>query len=181
MSDHRSPLGRRRLLMGVAGTGLAGAGVIAGASPASATTTIPVLDGVSSDIPRRVFDSRTVPISSGGGRFQAGNDRKIFVDGEPGSIHSATYVFLNVTVTQTVGAGYLTVYRSGISRPTTSCVNWTGPNQTVGSSTLTACLMVPSTVEPAHESYIQIYCGGTPSTSTHVIVDLTARWRDQDV
>lgn len=176
-----TPLGRRRLLAGTAAAGLATAGLAVGTGRAAATTTVPILsDGSYAQIPRRVLDTRSDPVSAGGGRFTAGTERTIVVDIEPGPVLSGNHVFLVVTVTQTSGSGHLIVYPADMAyRPVTSCANWYASGQTLASSILTRCQVRVSTVEPARESVVKIFCGG--SGSAHVILDLTARWRDQSI
>ena len=49
---------------------------------------------------------------------------KVQVVGIGGVPSSATAVVANVTVVNTTGAGYLTVWAAGSSQPTTSNINW---------------------------------------------------------
>jgi hypothetical protein len=120
--------------------------------------------------PVRVFDSRTTPTSSGGGRLSSGRSIGVpfgaAVDAvSPGDSPAA--VWANITVTGTLGAGYLVVRPSdptGLAPlPNTSNVNWSMDGQTLANLLLVAI---------GDETYIEIHCGGTGST--HVIVDLQA-------
>ncbi|HVS05259.1 MAG TPA: choice-of-anchor D domain-containing protein [Candidatus Dormibacteraeota bacterium] len=75
--------------------------------------------------PNRIYDTRT----SGIGPLGPGEERPVQVTGSqvpPGAVA----VVLNVTVTNTTRASYLTVFPTGISRPTASSLNWTA-RQTV--------------------------------------------------
>jgi ASPM-SPD-2-Hydin domain-containing protein/centrosomal CEP192-like protein len=75
--------------------------------------------------PNRIYDTRTTGI----GPLGTGEERVVQVTGSqvpPGAVA----VVLNVTVTNTTSAGYLTVFPTGISRPTASSLNWTA-RQTV--------------------------------------------------
>jgi len=73
--------------------------------------------------------------------------------------------FLNVTVTQTEGSGFLRVTGSDLSgeRPDakTSNINWFAPNQTLANLALTSV---------GGENGIQVFCGG--GGKTHVVVDI---------
>jgi hypothetical protein len=75
--------------------------------------------------PVRIYDTR----SNGTGSLGPAAVRDVPVTGSlvPSS---AVAVVLNVTVTKTTSAGYLTIFPSGISRPTASSLNWTA-GQTV--------------------------------------------------
>jgi Fibronectin type III domain/NHL repeat len=80
--------------------------------------------------PARILDTR-----SGLGSIRAplanGESRHIPVGGQgPVPSTGVSAVVLNVTVTNTSSAGYLTVYPTGVSRPTASNLNWVA-HQTV--------------------------------------------------
>ncbi len=80
--------------------------------------------------PARVLDTRT---ATGGtpGPVGAGQTVKLGVLGAGGVPASGVEaVVLNVTVTQATAAGYVTVYPDGVSRPTTSNLNY-GAGQTI--------------------------------------------------
>lgn len=119
--------------------------------------------------PVRVFDSRTAPPAMGGGRLSTGNSIGIplgaAVDAVSGGLHSPAAVWINVTVTRTLGAGYLVVRPSDatgeVPLPPTSNVNWFANGQTLANQAFVAV---------GFETYIQVYAGG--AGSTHVIVDL---------
>jgi len=70
---------------------------------------------------------------------------------------------LNVTVTQTEGAGFLGLFPDGTAWPHTSSINWSGPGQTVANGT---------TVSVSPAGALSIICGGTADAKAHVIVDL---------
>jgi hypothetical protein len=114
--------------------------------------------------PVRVLDTRQASSPLGGAKLQPGNNVGFpigsFLDGA-----IAEAAFINVTVTGTENAGFLTVFPSDLSGtrpiPATSNVNWWGSGLTLANSTLTAV---------GGETYIVIRCSG--SGGTHVIVDL---------
>jgi hypothetical protein len=77
----------------------------------------------------------------------------------------ALAVFANITITQTEGGGFLTVWGGDASDtldvPATSNVNWTTGGQTVANLALTTV---------GQENSIEVVCGG--AGRTHVIVDV---------
>lgn len=170
----RSIPSRRQLLTGAAVGGVALIGTAAGAGAAAAADFAPVLD-LNSAVPRRVFDSRSIDAAHGGGRIQAGQTRTISVDIEAGAVNSGIYVALTLTIVNTTGSGYLSVYPANlIVRPGISSINWSVSNQVYATGLMTRTEVRNSTEEPARESFVKVYCGGG---STHFLLDLTARWR----
>ena len=79
--------------------------------------------------PTRIYDTRDGAGALGPG-LQGSPARSVSVINIGGVPSTATAVLLNVTVTNTTAASYLTVYPSGVSRPTASNLNWLG-GQTV--------------------------------------------------
>lgn len=79
--------------------------------------------------PARVLDSR---IGTGGfsSPWAAGGERDLAVRGVAGVSADASAVVLNVTVTNPTSGGYLTVWPSGVARPTASNLNFK-PGQTI--------------------------------------------------
>lgn len=71
-------------------------------------------------------------------------------------------VIINVTITDTEGAGFLTVYPKG-PRPETSTINWYGTGQIAANSTQLFLSGGPS------DWNIDVYCGG--GGRTHFIID----------
>jgi hypothetical protein len=115
--------------------------------------------------PVRVFDSRQPGSVLGGAKFEAGDIVAVTVSGAYEDDDLATAVFANVTITQTEGAGYLTVRGEDLSGtlppPTTSNINWSTNGQTLANLAL-------STV--GGENAIEVHCRGFGRT--HVIVDV---------
>lgn len=119
--------------------------------------------------PVRVFDSRTAPASLGGGRLSSGNSVgvpfgfpvAVVSDGQ----HAPAAVWINVTITDTRGAGYLVLRPSDATGeeplPATSNINWTTSGQTLANLAV---------VVAGFETYVQIYAGG--AGSTHLAIDL---------
>lgn len=114
--------------------------------------------------PTRIYDSRTDTILLGGRKLAA--EQSIIVTvGVPGETRFLAAAFLNVTVTETEGAGFLRVFASDLSGeqpvPETSNVNWSANGLTLANLALTTV---------GGESGVEIFCGG--AGRTHVIVDL---------
>jgi hypothetical protein len=136
----------------------------------SATAVVPVPPGstgpmVLLDPPVRIIDSRSTPRGGvptkikSGERFAFG-----FLGNEAFGIAGA---FINLTVTQTVGAGFLTVQAfQGPTHPggpvLTSNINWTADGQTIANSSL---------VPVGFEGLAELICTGG---ETHFIIDVQA-------
>ncbi|MFF5171680.1 hypothetical protein ACFY3U_03475 [Micromonospora sp. NPDC000089] len=64
------------------------------------------------------------------GKLQAGKILQLTVSRVASvSAGQAVAAYVNITVANTVSAGVLTAYRAGITKPSTSSLNWWGPNQ----------------------------------------------------
>jgi hypothetical protein len=116
------------------------------------------------DPPVRYFDSRN-PFGGGAPKKIKSGERLSFglgYSGEDPNGVSLAGAFINLTVTQTVGAGFLTVQSYGPpDRPvTTSNINWMSDGQTIANSSL---------VPVGGENVIDVICTGG---ETHFIIDL---------
>lgn len=82
--------------------------------------------------PTRLFDTRPHHPETGGPKGPVGPDSAIDVPvaGHAGVPGDAVAVVLNVTVTEPVDRGYVTVYPLGTERPVASSVNYTAAGQT---------------------------------------------------
>ena len=116
--------------------------------------------------PIRVFDSRTAPAGSGGGKILSGTSNGVSVGllvargfGNPAA------VFVNVTITETEGAGFLLVRASDLigdrPLPSTSNINWSTNGQTLAN-------LVVTTV--GGENTLEVHAGG--SGRTHYVLDV---------
>ncbi len=107
-----SIISRRRLIAATSATGLAGAVLTAGPTPALAVTagTIELIT------PFRLQDSRTMEPD----KYDTTARDSLFVDGLAGK----NGVILNVTVTQTEGSGFFRIADGFEDVPTTSNINW---------------------------------------------------------
>jgi hypothetical protein len=84
-------------------------------------------DGFTSLSPSRILDSRPGGGNTGGyaSPWGSGTKRDVAVGGLQGVPANADAVVLNVTVTGTTGASYLSIWPAGQSQPTASSLNWT--------------------------------------------------------
>jgi hypothetical protein len=114
--------------------------------------------------PVRVFDSREASSVLGGAKFTVGDAVAVTVS-QAYDPALASAVFANVTVTDTEGAGYLTVWAGDASGlvdpPETSNVNWAADGLTLANLSLS---------QIGQENSIEVRCGG--AGSAHVIVDI---------
>ena len=103
-----------------------------GTSPISASNAVrPMGGGTYHPLPpARILDTR-IGLGSVAAPLANGESRSILVAGQ-GNVPSSGVgaVVLNVTVTNTPAIGHLTVYPTGLTRPTASNLNW-APGQTV--------------------------------------------------
>lgn len=118
-------------------------------SPVSAATTIPA--GYVALNPGRIYDSRGPTFTSP--RLPGGAQVTIY-SGQPG----ASAVGVNLVMTDTVGAGFLTAWPAG-DRPLTSVMNSTEAGENIANF-----LLVPVAADGTFQLYTQ--------NPTHVVVDI---------
>jgi hypothetical protein len=129
--------------------------------------------------PVRVYDTRFFQF---GGAIGTGTHRTINVkdalDPITGAVTltdaipvGARAVSFNVTVTHTLGAGYLALIPGADTTVTASTLNWTGPGQTVANGGLI------SLGSGSAERQITIVIAGTPGSSAQVVVDITGYYQ----
>lgn len=147
--DEDQDLGRRHLLgagIGAVGGAVALTGLMSPAAEAAATAAEFYSYG-----PKRVVDSRN-GLGTTKGKLGPGEERTIALSGIFSSGFDLTAV-LNVTVTGTVGAGFLTLWESGLPRPVVSAINWWGSNQTYGNLSVVGLRRSPVSFD--------VRCGGS--------------------
>jgi hypothetical protein len=114
--------------------------------------------------PIRIFDSRVDDVPLGRAKLATGTTLIVTVS-VPDETRFLTAAFLNVTITQTEGAGFLRVSGTDSSGtqpvPATSNINWSQNGQTVANLALTSV---------GSEFGVDIFAGG--AGRTHVIVDV---------
>lgn len=110
--------------------------------------------------PYRAYDSRL-----GDGRFTAGTTRLLPLVVSAGTIPAGSVgALLNVTVTETVGQGYLQVYSGSLGDPpTTSNLNWYADGQTVANGVTTAV---------SNDRKLKVTIGGPVGSATEVVIDV---------
>jgi len=116
--------------------------------------------------PLRAYDSRQVPAD---GKLVVGTPRVVDLStgitgggiGTPAVPAGARAALITLTVTQTVGGGYVTAYSNALTTvPATSTVNWTAPNSDVATTT---------TVAVDGSGKLALVAG---QNQTHVVVDV---------
>lgn len=163
------PISRRHLIAG----GAAGAAaLVPAAGPLTASNHLPPLTGqlVILREPMRIFDSRD-PDNFFNRKLVGGDTVSINV-GAAAAGEFVVAVFANVTVTQTEGAGFLTVRAQFLGDDssddpapppvTTSNINWTSDGITLANMTLSPV---------GGENSIDAICTGA-GAATHLVVDL---------
>jgi len=152
-------LSRRKMMIGVGGA--VAVAPLAMVSSAAADSTGPL---VVLTTPVRLYDSRTDAVPLGGAKLSSGNSVNVTAAGF-GASGFLVAAYINVTVTQTEGSGFLRVNGSDLSGerpvPNTSNVNWFANNQTLANLALTTV---------GGENGIEVFCGG--GGRTHVVVDI---------
>ncbi len=153
----------RRHMIGAAGATALAPAVLGGAR-ASAATAQPSGPLITLLTPIRLYDSRVNIGLLGGRKLASGQALTVtaFVFGEDRFLLAA---FVNVTITETEGAGFLRVSGSDDSGerpvPATSNINWSTSGQTLANLTLTTV---------GSEAGIDVFAGG--NGRVHLIVDL---------
>ncbi len=142
-----------------------GAAALAPISFASAARAAPTSGSLVTLLtPIRIYDSRIDDVPLGRAKLASGNTVIVTVS-VPGESRFLTAAFLNVTITDTEGAGFVRVNGTDSSGtrpvPATSNINWSHSGQTVANLSLTAV---------GSEFGVDIFAGG--SGRTHVIVDV---------
>ena len=149
----------RRRMIGVGGAVAMSPLALAGSAAADSTGPLVVLT-----TPVRLYDSRTDAVPLGGAKLASGNSVIVTAAGF-GASGFVVAAFINLTVTQTEGSGFLRVNGSDLSGerpvPKTSNVNWAATNQTLANLALTTV---------GGENGIEVFCGG--GGRTHVVVDI---------
>mgnify|MGYP001165756614 CR=1 FL=1 len=112
--------------------------------------------------PKRVYDSRS------GVAIAAGEERTVAVDRQLGTgavvvPAGVRAVALNVTITGTGAAGFLSVRPALTAWDNTSTINWSGPNTTIANGTTTGV---------SSDLKVVVRCGEGAGVATHFILDV---------
>ena len=159
MTNHTEPSGLDRRQMIGAGLGVLGGAVAlsALASP-SAEAAAEASARFYAYGPQRITDSR-----SGAGKINREATRNISLSSVFASGFALTAI-INVTVTATEGAGYLTLWEAGQTKPSTSNISWWGSGQGYGNMAFVGLR--------SSDVNLSVYCSGNLSARTHYIIDL---------
>ena len=103
----------------------------------------------------RAYDSRAT-----GGPLAAGQTRTVNLSTAGGVPAGATGALVNLTVTETSGAGYLTIFAAGLAFPGTSNINWSASGQTLANN---------ATSGMDGSAQVSVFCGGG---QTQFIIDV---------
>ena len=154
---------RRRML--TASGGVALSPLALGAQRAAAAQEPPSGPLVTLLTPLRLYDSRSDVGLLGGAKLAAGGSVIVTVAVPPNEDRFLLAVFVNVTITQTEGSGFLVVTGADSSGerpfPQASNINWAQTDQTIANVALTSV---------GSEFGIEIFARG--NGRTHLIVDL---------
>ena len=110
------------------------------------------------DPQKRKLDTRLPGPQSG--KFLTGQIKTLAL--APDVPAGAAAALLNITVDQTEGSGFVSLFPDGVW-PGTSAINWSASNQTIANN---------ATVAVSSTASVKIYCSGTAGSKTHVIIDL---------
>lgn len=121
----------------------------------------------------RIYDSRM----SQAGRIVHGSTRQVIakdkLDPTTGTVLShdvvpfrATAITYNLTVTSTVGSGYLAVEPGDVSTPGGSIINWANSGVTVANASVIK-------LDDGNGQTINVFAGGVVGSSAHFVVDVT--------
>jgi len=106
--------------------------------------------------PVRIYDSRST-----GGPLALNEDRQLDARANSSGVPTtASAILVNLAIANTVGTGFLGLFKDGISYPGNANINWFGSGQILSNAATTAV---------ANSAKFKVHCGGG---STHVIVDL---------
>ncbi len=125
--------------------------------------------------PGRVYDSRVADPAGLVGMLSAGTtrtislaDRRNFTTGAVDLANfvpaGSTAVTANVTVVDTVGAGFVTLNPGGTSTAVTAGINWSATGQILNNG---------QSITLDVNRQVTLVCGGGTGASTHLVVDVT--------
>ena len=125
--------------------------------------------------PVRVYDSRAAAPAPGA--LTSGSSRVVSVadarDGAGGAVviadaipAGATAISFNLTITETVGSGFLSVAPGNASSSAASSINWSATGQILANGLI---------VKVHTDRTVKVFCGG--GGSTHFLLDVSGYWR----
>ncbi|MEZ5143845.1 MAG: hypothetical protein R2726_15200 [Acidimicrobiales bacterium] len=119
----------------------------------------------------RIYDSRPgeAPLNVTKGLLVSGAERIVScLQGTAAGVVpiGTTGILVNITVTSTSAAGWVSAYKTGLMWPGTSTINWSSAGTTIANSAVVAL-----------SSLYQLTLKVSPGSSTHVIVDAIGYYR----
>jgi hypothetical protein len=118
--------------------------------------------------PCRLADTRNLPGPSGGPILVDNTTRSFPVQGLCGIPVGAKAVSVNVTAVAPNGAGFLTLFPSGIAVPLISSLNFNAGETAIGNGAIV--VLADQTLNPLD---LSIYTKVTGSGSVHMVLDVT--------
>ncbi|MCU1503817.1 MAG: hypothetical protein JWM12_3171 [Ilumatobacteraceae bacterium] len=163
-----SRLFSRRLVLGASGAAVIAPLTASLTSAPPQVVAAPLVTGplVILRSPARLFDSRITPPSLGGGKLATGSSVAVTVVTDLPANQIIAAAFLNCTITDTEGSGFLVIRPSDLSGevplPPTSNINWSTSGQILANLALTAI---------GGENAVEVHAAGLGGR-THFVVDL---------
>lgn len=151
---------RRGGIVAAGGVAAAAALPMARAGAGAPTTEGPIVPAyIPSYPPTRIYDSRTAS-----GKISNTQTRTL----TPTSTSGLIAIAVNVTVANTEGTGYLSLFPGDTTWPGTSSINWFTPGMELANNALIGM--------PANESF-KVFCGGTGATQFIIdLIGVTIPW-----
>ena len=112
---------------------------------------------------------RSVDTRISGGRLYVGQSRAHDLTNDISGawrIPGAVAVSFNLTVTQTAGGGYLSIYQEGTTWPGVSSLNWKRAGEDIANGGMVG-------LGGGGPYFARVRCGGNSAASTHYVIDIT--------
>lgn len=112
---------------------------------------------------------RSVDTRISGGRLYVGQSRAHDLTDDINGFYripGAVAVSFNLTVTQTAGAGYLSIYQEGTAWPGVSSLNWKRAGEDIANGGMVG-------LGGGGPYFARVRCGGNSAASTHYVIDIT--------
>lgn len=128
-------------------------------------------------VPQRVYDSREPGSPSAPtGRINTGASGERVFRVQSAVPQGARAALLNITITETIGAGFLAIFEPNATYPGHSNINWTASGQTIANSATTAISLDNLSSRGPEQGMVRARVGGA-GASTHLVVDVFGFYR----
>ncbi len=163
-------MGMRNVTMSRALLAVAAAGLVLAALPAPAAAQGTGPYHYYSLTPCRIFDTRVASGDTAGAPILSDQVVRTFiVQGKCGVPVGAKAVSVNLTAVGPTGAGFITLYPTGITRPVVSSLNFNTGEPAVGNGAL-----VPIADQSTHAQDLSVFARVTAGAGTvHAVLDVT--------